>query len=1072
MEEVDFNYQDEELDEIEYFEIVSYNEIIKLNPTFVAFSNEEITNHLLGFFQSTIKAECFLKLFNEIIDRQKNPINTKNFIIVADAKRGNFTEVYDDEEEQQEAIKEGFRISDFVAKIKGSNKEQVQLAFKNKNKLWFPLEYDNESNRMKFNAKNTTIIDLIDNDSYILFKDDERDIPIMGVYFYEPVVQDNNNLNEKICSHLIETRHKDNIHNADDYKDFNDLMNSYKIKLPLDKIDEDDYHYLSLSNLLKRFNYDLDYIDTKDFDILSNYLKELNKKEKKLDVKYSSALKNRKIHLDNNRFIFYSVLKKAFGLVDITLMSAKKLQSELELIKAQKVFIDPLPLHKDLSALITNINNDNYNDIIKNLRDIRKNVSIDNCSTALENYLKVDMETVKRHFEKIENKFNLLMGVYKDLYEISFSFEKEIKEFKIGNDIKNYEGIPVNIDTNTEESVIPVIDDDMIEEKDLDEQKEELNKYYNNYYFNLEKGFAQALRQVLPFIMKLQELCKLPINLMMITNHLFNLYRGIPEKYTIIREKYKDKYDENHCKEQALKTEKYVLESDSEDKLLKEANKEYLEIIKNMIYDVICKWSIELQKELLDETLLYSKDIYYIPCYELWNEYGAPYNMETKDKDGVLYYLICIFEDVYKEMYNYYSLEKDFKATIVKKITENYANDLKQFQKDEVKKKKENKGAEAQKRLAKFLQDKNYTDDKFFEAFIQSLIYMPSVKFEKIHKYLLGCCLEQIDSDFTADKFFKTNRKDLEKAKSKFSGDRVLNKQRYLRFYLSKSKTIEKPEKFGGIKYESLKYPIYEKSLDSWFKTLDDTTILNKSNIDDIKIRLVATYQTHLNDYLPLFDKNKIKLFKTYKFSNYRQLLIAVSTVLFSHLKEKAMPIIYKINKTIEMLDKLNSIINDDNETDIHQIMTIIVIRAICIPCFPDIKKITNLYSYLSLDIEKDVYLKIFSDIKTKVFKIMEENKMPTLKEQIDYINKMREENKDKILSDLNKKSREEKDVLKELKKIGLEGMMEDDVIIDVNKPIDDNDMDMEGENEFSLEIEDGDMDNFEKDDFGFIYAD
>jgi hypothetical protein len=32
--------------------------------------------------------------------------------------------------------------------------------------------------------------------------------------------------------------------------------------------------------------------------------------------------------------------------------------------------------------------------------------------------------------------------------------------------------------------------------------------------------------------------------------------------------------------------------------------------------------------------------------------------------------------------------------------------------------------------------------------------------------------------------------------------------------------------------------------------------------------------------------------------------------------------------------------------------------------------------------------------------------------------------------------------------------------------------MDMEGENEFSLEIEDGDMDNFEKDDFGFIYAD
>lgn len=1068
MEEVDFNYQDEELDEIEYFEIVSYNEIIKLNPTFVAFSNEEIYNHLLGFFQSTIKAESFLKLFNEIIDRQKNTARTNNFIIVADAKRGNFTEV----EEDQELIKEGFRISDFVAKIKSSNKEQVQLAFKNKNKLWFPLDYDNENNRMKFNAKTTTIIDLIDNDKYIIFKDDERDIPIMGVYFYEPVVQDNNNLNEKICSHLIEKRQKDEIHKAEDYKNFNDLMNSYKIKLPLDKIDEDDYSYLSLNNLLKRFNYDLDYIDSKDFDTLKKYLEDLNKKEKKLDVKYSSALKNRKIHLDNNRFVFYSVLKKAFGLVDITLMSAKKLQSELELIKAQKVFIDPLPLHKDLASLITNINNDNYNDIIKNLRDIRKNFSIDNCSTALENYLKVDMEMVKRHFEKIENKFNLLMGVYKDLYEISFSFEKEIKEFKIGNDIKNYEGIPINIDVNIDnggDSMIPEMDE-MIEEKDLEEQKEELNKYYNNYYFNLEKGFAQALKKVLPFIMKLQELCRLPINLMMITNHLFNLYRGIPEKYSIIREKYKDKYDENHCKEQALKTEEYVLKSDSEDILLKDANKEYLEIIKNMIYDVICKWSIELQKELLDETLLYSKDIYYIPCYELWNEYGAPYNMETKD--GILYYLICIFEDIYKEMFNYHPLEKGFKANIITRLTDNYSNELKQFQKEEVKKKKENKGVEAQKRLAKFLQEKNYTDDKFFETFIQSLIYMPSVKFEKIHKYLLGCCLEQIDSDFTADKFFKTNRKDLEKAKSKFSGDRVLNKKRYLRFYLSKTKIIEKPEKFEGIKYESLKYPIYEKSLDSWFKTLDDTTILSKSNIDDIKVKLVATYQTHLNDYLPLFDKNKIKLFKNYKFSNYRQLLITVSTILYSHLKEKAMTIIYKINKTIEMLDKLNSIINDDNETDIHQIMTIIIIRGICLPCFPDIKKITNLYSYLSLDIEKDVYTKIFGDIKTRVFKIMEENKMPTLKEQIDYINKMREENKDKILANLNKKTREEKDILKELKKIGLEEIMEDDVNIEVNKAKNDDDMDMEGEGEFSLGVEDDDKDSYDKDDFGFIYAD
>jgi hypothetical protein len=49
-EEELFQFDDEQLDEIDYFEIVSLEEIIKLNPTFVAFSNEEIYNYLFNWF--------------------------------------------------------------------------------------------------------------------------------------------------------------------------------------------------------------------------------------------------------------------------------------------------------------------------------------------------------------------------------------------------------------------------------------------------------------------------------------------------------------------------------------------------------------------------------------------------------------------------------------------------------------------------------------------------------------------------------------------------------------------------------------------------------------------------------------------------------------------------------------------------------------------------------------------------------------------------------------------------------------------------------------------------------------
>ena len=41
-----------------------------------------------------------------------------------------------------------------------------------------------------------------------------------------------------------------------------------------------------------------------------------------------------------------------------------------------------------------------------------------------------------------------------------------------------------------------------------------------------------------------------------------------------------------------------------------------------------------------------------------------------------------------------------------------------------------------------------------------------------------------------------------------------------------------------------------------------------------------------------------------------------------------------------------------------------------------------------------------------------------------------------------------------------------------INKEITDDIKDIEGENEFNIEMEDDEKDYFEKDDYGFIYAD
>ena len=1082
-EEELFQFDDEQLNEIDYFEIVSLEEIIKLNPTFVAFSNEEIYNYLFTFFKSKSKADSFLNLFSSIIEKQKTKINTNNFIVVSDAKRGWFSNIDDDDDTDSKNL----IIEEFITKIKNSNKLPIKEAYVNKNKIWFPLDYDNDSSKIKFKASSTTIIDLTkenSGDRYIIFKDDERDIPILGVYFYDPIVLDDDYLNEKIVSFLIKEKSK-NIHNfksADDFTSFDDLIKDYKLELPLTKIDTDEYHYGNINSLFKKYNKNLDSINIKEFDDLKNFLEILIKSENVIDINYSKSNKIVPANIKNNRFYFFKFLNNSKNLADITLKTTKKLKDILDIYTKEKTDTDYFPIVKNLGNLIDNINDDNYDEIIKNIKEVRKNLSIDNSITFINKTSDIDIDDITELFNNIENKYNLLLNTYKDIFKISFSLEADEAEIKKGNDINDYEGVPVYIDNYKKDAVYIDDDDEIYEENEDDEENEEI-KYneFNKYYHNLEKGYSDALKIVLPFIGKMRIISKLPINYEIITNHLFNIYRGIPDKEKIIRDHLKGDNNDSYYKEQAAKTIKFVLTTENEDLKLKDANNEYMKTIINMIYDVICKWAILTQNDILTNNLLFIRENCYIPCIHLWNDYGSPYDMESKE--GVLFYILCIFEEIFKQEYyendyNYYKLDKDYKNIIKTKLQNDYKEDLKAFNVLDNKKKKENKGFESGKKLIEILKDKTNKNDKLLDTFIEALVFMPSHKYQKIHKYLLGCCLEQIDDSFTADTFINKERKDIKKAKSKFASERVLNKKRYKRFYITKEQIKKDNILFKKIGNYILYNDFYTIDLEKWFTDLNinNKTFINNNNLKIIKNNLRDVYLNHLDYYIPIFSKSLSSLIKQksniYQFQNFRQILISISHILYTHLKDDAKQFIDNINETINELDKLSSIINDDNVTDIIQIRSIFVIRAMCLPSFPNIQsdkpKLTP-----SITISKELSNLITSDINKKVISIINNSKMPSQEEQLNYINKIREENKDKIIASLNKKSREEKDVIKEMKKYGLE-VKDDDNDTKFNKDIiEKDDDDPEDDNEFKLGQEDGidNEDDLDEEDFGFIYA-
>jgi hypothetical protein len=1053
----DIIYLDEEIPEIDYFELVSIDEIIKNNPNFIAFSREEIYNELFNFVKTKPKTECFLKLFYEIVNRKTN---VNNFVVVADANRGNF---------------EDLNIEEFISDLKKYDKiNDANLALASKNKLWFPLNYDIDNDKIRFKAQQKTVIELSKDNNFIVFKDDETNIPIIGVYFYSPITILDDYLNDKIMSHLYKPNKLDIINATSENENFEDLIKSYKIKIPVDKIDIDNYNYSSINNLLQKYNYNLDNISQDDFKIIKEHLDNLNKNETIEKITYNS-IQIKAIELNNPRFTFFNILKELKILVDITIKSSDIIIKQLKIFEKERSVINKLDITRDLFSIITNLTDKNYDLVITNLRDLRKNIILDSAISKLELFSKLNKKNIINQLDELETRFELLKYSFVDIYKLNFSCADDEHEIHIGTDETNYEGVPLKIGQSNEKEDNYEYDDEK-EEIELDETQ--FNKYYNNQFYNIEIGFSELLKMVLPFLFRMQKLSGLPINYDMIVSHLFNKYRTIEPKITIIYKYFPD-IEEEELNIYLKKSIKYIL-INAKDKMINVMN-EYFNNFKNVIYDIIALWSITIQKDIVHETLFFNEEKLFPECEHLWDEYGVPYDMQSKK--GVMIYLSCIFREVYGDLYkdeyaNLVPLDEDYKKIIMTNITTNYEKELLLMTKINAKKVKVNMGRQYYDTLYDLLKRKEYKGDSFLKAYIDALIYMPSIKFVKIHKYLQGCCLEKIDENFTADLYFKTDRQDLKKAKEKLTGKRVFNMPRYKRFYIKKIKEINKEEQFIAIN-NPIKYDIISINLKEWLTDLSDLkepTVFSKELISKLLLSVFKTTENYKEQYINYFNNKELKqLFNNYKFDNYKQISSIISKILYKYLKNDALPFINMINNTVHELNKLNSIITDENITDIISIRRIAVIRLMSLPSSPE--NVINKKFIPSIDIDKELYQELFKEIIISIINNINNCHMLDLKEQIDFINQIREKNKFDILARMNKKTREDKEIEKELKKYGLkynEEILDNEIEPEINKEKIENYEENEGEEEYKVDMEDGDSDDeyMTGSNNGFIYAD
>jgi hypothetical protein len=1093
IENIIYDIEDEELDDIEYLEILSLDEIIKDNPSFIALSRNEIYENLNDMFSNNKKAENITQLFYDIIqnnnEKKGSLSDYSNYIFKVDAVREDFSG--GTSEKQDDA--------NFFNKLMKLNTIRHDEA---KNRYFFSIKYNTESKNIRFKPT-SNINTILDNDNksfpvyYPVFPIDNVNIPIIAAYYKIPTSTINDYIYSKIISHLGNSVNI-NLVSSENHSNVNELVKNVKPDIKdIIKYLKDcfalDYSYIN--NIFKRFGYSFDFITESDFEYLCEYMKMITKDEKeRQDIK--RPFKNKLPDLINKKLTFFDKLESAMKLINIndnkTLDILEKLKDYIEKDKLNNIITEELiPIDKmNIYDIIYDIHHDNTDpkEIFDKIRESIKNINNNQVLETIDNIL----YTHSNSYDIINEKSIMMMRL-KYSREHIFDYDndgkkyiisyREAKEIKEGGDRDNYEGV---LDIQNMNDVIDIEDIDNIvndiDDKIYGNKKTNFNKYLTNINYKDEEGFIESLNIILNIMSGIEKSATLDIDYDLLSSELFKYHRSISTKYN----KYKKAFDDSNLdisgldiniltrfkpsdisdgislieglKQMNMNNMNEDLLNDIKDVIL-EVNEDWVNTFNEMFVTAVSFWIINIQENILNDTILINENYLNNAFIYKWYAYGSPlYGIDDKKnaKNGVLPYICEIVKDYLKDV-NINNIDmKNIVENIISNIENNYKEKLEELLNKHDKqndKKKVERGVIERDNLKKKLIEKKGNVDKIEIEFINALIYMPGVNYKKIHKYLLGCCLKKIDETFDTDgDLEKAGRKDLIAIKNRFAINKETNKPRKLRYvpYVKSKKSkkskdtieIKDYNEEDNISYIKTQHFIYnvrndENIVTEWLDNMyDKSPLLSNNIIDKIKTNsksLDGLIKENINIFIKTAKVNNDfhKHFMIGKI-NYRNILLNICKILqecnvnedenIEMLTKKS---IVDIKYILKEIYKLNKVINDDIIIDIHKIIAYIVSRALCLPFSPDniengmLKSIIDIpFGFINSHI-KNIHTDVLKGLVTAIF--------PTMDENVDFINKKREENKQQKLNILNNNENEKNQIIRDLKKAGVKHNLMDD---------------------------------------------
>jgi len=1150
--ENDIIYMDEELPEIEYYEILTFDEIVLENPTFVAFTKKEIYNELYEIFDNSNKTNNFVDLFYNVVDNEE--INTYNYVLITDSVKKKFNE-NDDKKIADDGLWQ------FIDSFKRINKfKDLDLAKKEKEKLFFTIIYDENSNLVRFKPYNRTKIRIDDDkNDYILLKNDNTNIPISELYYSVPKSTKKDYLSDKVLSYLnkkidLEKKVTEKFSDNNINKELNKVKPTIENILKELDIEEfkilEELDYSSLNILLDKFDYNLDKININDIEILNKFINQIfsNIKEEKINLK---SFRVKLLNIVNNKTLFYEKNINIFKLLKFTDNIKEENDIIISKLEDEKNYIDnPDLLYNNIHDIAHAIHNNDVdaNTIIQNIRNITNYQKIDNIIKNIKDFNTNDVEKIEELFYIEKKKYESMRNFSYNLYQTPLkflNFSNELYEIKVGNDNSKYF---INNNNNNDEFIDYDNKDNLEDFNEIDNLDFNYLNYNTNIFdkyielpvFKEAHGFKEYLKIILPIIDKIQIKSKLEIDYYILCNNLYKNFSNLPTKFFILKNKIHE-YD-NTVSEKIISdicninSKIFINDSNSIKNLklqiklqlnqyihtnidkildsLMEFNDIYINNIKNIINHALSIWILEIQSSIINGTHIHNYNLNYI---QLWSDIGYP--IIKNKKVGVTIYLCeistSIFEDE-DENLNLYNIDKNIIDIITKIIDTEYKDKLTELENNSTELKtnliNRNKGKKYQIDLVNNLNEFKKTKtvsikDKMLINYVNALIYMPGINYNRIHKYLLGCCLQQINQDFIPDSDMIGKRNDLIAAKTYFSKNRETNKSReYSYTPFNEKETDENIDDDADdaivdyYKYTKLNHDIFYSSenynYDLWLNLFND----DKQNTLFTETNYVNIFKNGSNEYIKIIKKYLEYFTKTInnKKSNITSLFINnINNINFKQLIYNSISILSKMHKSLDETDtnyvndseilqhsiiyikyllseynNLNKITNTNDLTDIQRAKAYICVKAICCPFNPDHIIGDKMKLYMDLD-DNYKYIETLKNIHKTTIHLLNISKMPTPKENQDFINRMREEFKNRKLDVFDKQTEEQRKVFNELTKIGIRVENLDQNIFNDNEDINQEQPVYNGEDEFQMngDNDENDPDDLDEENHGFIYS-